>query len=345
MIKTLRITTIVAAILAGLLLVFPIVFGVRSDGKIEELLKSPGVIERFKEAAGTKAREVEGDSPLIKQAVAFGLYLNGGPPKPKPVAMPQTAPTLPRPSVPVSNKFKLISTSVYESHPEQSIALIDEPGKGPHWIRQSASVGHLVIEQIKDGVVVIRDGQNISELAVEPRPAIISLLEGSQSGASAAATRPTPTTTSMQTAVSAPQPSLPAPHPTLPATIGPATSAVAIQSPQLEATAQVEEPQVSSDEAAALEKLVEQLANLQRGPKSDKTGGDDVNEQEAAAMMEKLMKEFTATQVSDEEAKKLDGLGKELENAQRGPNLPPPHPPQMPTRTIRPRRINRAPTR
>jgi hypothetical protein len=113
----------------------------------------------------------------------------------------------------------------------------------------------------------------------------------------------------------------------------------------LEATAQVEEPQVSSDEAAALEKLVEQLANLQRGPKSDKTGGDDVNEQEAAAMMEKLMKEFTATQVSDEEAKKLDGLGKELENAQRGPNLPPPPPPQMPTRTIRPRRINRAPTR
>lgn len=105
MIKTLRITTIVAAIMAGLLLVFPVVFGVRSDGKIEELLKEPGVIERFKEAAGTKAREVEGQSPLVTQAEAFGLYLNG-PPKPKPVAMPQTAPTLPRPSAPVSTKFR-----------------------------------------------------------------------------------------------------------------------------------------------------------------------------------------------------------------------------------------------
>ena len=42
MIKTLRITTIIAAFLAVGLLAFPVVYGYRGDEEIEKFLKSPG---------------------------------------------------------------------------------------------------------------------------------------------------------------------------------------------------------------------------------------------------------------------------------------------------------------
>ena len=47
MIKTLRITSVVAAILAVILFIFPVVFGGRSDERIEGFLNSPSVIEKF----------------------------------------------------------------------------------------------------------------------------------------------------------------------------------------------------------------------------------------------------------------------------------------------------------
>jgi len=82
MIKTLRITSIVATILAAILLVFPVIFGVRSGEDIEELLKSPGVIEKFNKTVGNKATKSGNEtSPLVQQAGAFALYLN--PPTPK----------------------------------------------------------------------------------------------------------------------------------------------------------------------------------------------------------------------------------------------------------------------
>jgi hypothetical protein len=314
MIKTLRITSIIAVIAAGILFVFPVFFGVRSDGQIKQLLSSPGVIERFKETAGTKIKENGNQvSPLVRQAEAFALVINP-PPKSRPAAPASAGPTEPRPPASVAPKFTLVATSFHQSNPDMSLAFIDEPGKGLHWVRRSGEVGHLVIEQIKDGVVVVRDGQRTFEVSYDQKPANVSLLEGSASGA-----------TSIQ--------------PTL-------TAASALPPPAL--ASQEAAGEANPEEAAALEKLIEQLASLQKGSKSDKTGGD-TSEEGAAALMEKLMGEFQATRVGPEEAKKLDGLGKELEKAQREPNLPPSPPPAPPppTRTrpeIRPRRINR-PTR
>jgi hypothetical protein len=69
----------------------------------------------------------------------------------------------------VSAKFKLVGTSRHESQPEMSLALIDEPGKGLHWVRPSSKVGHLIIEQVRDGVVVVRDGASTFELVAERR--------------------------------------------------------------------------------------------------------------------------------------------------------------------------------
>jgi hypothetical protein len=140
-------------------------------------LNTAGAIEEFTEAKakGKQLRKESQISPLVKQAEAFALYLN--PPKPEPSRQPVShqAGDAPRPQS-VSPKFKLIGTSFYALHPDLSLALIDEPGEGFRWVRQSSEVGHLVIEQIKDGSIVIRDGQKTNELVPE-RPEKISLVK------------------------------------------------------------------------------------------------------------------------------------------------------------------------
>lgn len=175
MVKTLRITTIVAVLLAAVFLVFLVVFGSRGDRAIEEFLKSPGAIEKFQRARGDEARDEGQISPLVKQAQAFALYLNPPPPK-QPAVRPSKPRREPRPKV-TSPKFKLVGTSFYELHPDLSLALIDEPGKGIRWVRQSDQVGHLLIEQIKDGLVVVKDGSRTFEVAVVDRPKKVNLIK------------------------------------------------------------------------------------------------------------------------------------------------------------------------
>jgi hypothetical protein len=175
MIKIFRITSIIVAVLAAVLVVAsPVVLGSQNDKDIEEFLKLPGIVEEFKKAGGQKTSKSDDQiSPLVKQAKGFALYLNP-PPKPqaksKPTKKSYKPIAAPKPAGPVTTKFKLIGTSFYESHPELSFALIDEPGKGFQWLRQSSSVGHLVIEEIKDGLVVIRDGQRTYDLIAERKP-------------------------------------------------------------------------------------------------------------------------------------------------------------------------------
>jgi hypothetical protein len=178
MIKTLRITSIIAVVLAVVFFVIPAVFGARGDKQIEQFLHSASVVEKFKEAKGGKSKDSQHEiSPLVKQAEAFALYLN---PPVKPKIEPSVPRSKPRPKGVVSPKFKLIGTSRYALHPELSLALIDEPGKGLRWVKQSNRVGRLIIEQIKDGLVVVRDGKRTFELVAE-RPEKRSLLKKNSS--------------------------------------------------------------------------------------------------------------------------------------------------------------------
>ena len=174
MIKVLRITGIISVIVAVVFLFFSVFLGVRRDKQAEGFLNTAGAIEEFTKAKGKQLRKEDQISPLVKQAEAFALYLS--PPKPEPSRQPVSRRAdAPRPQS-VSPKFKLIGTSFYASHPDLSLALIDESGKGFRWVRQSSEVGHLVIEQIKDGSIVIRDGQKTNELVPE-RPEKISLVK------------------------------------------------------------------------------------------------------------------------------------------------------------------------
>lgn len=291
--KTLRITGIIAAALVAIFIIFPAVFGVRSDessGERNKLLNSPGTIEQFKKLKGSKARATKSQiSPLVEQAQAFALYLNPPKPKPKRPAPSRATPgTKPRPIVPVSPKFKLLGTSFYASHPELSLALIDEPGKGPRWVRQSSEVGHLIFEQIKDGLVVVRDGQRTFELPVVERPPKKSLLKDEG--------------TPFSKAISKPIPSVPA-----------KTSANTIKT-----RSRSRPPQVTTEESSLMEQL---MRTLQRGSESDKADSKsrEVGE-EKEAMMERFISDLKAMRIGAEEAKKLGHLGKELKSASADPN-------------------------
>jgi hypothetical protein len=163
MIKTLRITVIVTAIVAGLFFVLSAVFGLRHDTGKEAFLANPGVTAVFKNAVNTPNAEV--DVPLIKQAAAWGLRIN--PPPPKVEARVEAVKAVETP------KFRLLGTSFYLDDPNRSIALIDEPGKGMHWVAVSDKIGYLTITQIADGKVVYTDGQKTMEMTAE-KPQTIS---------------------------------------------------------------------------------------------------------------------------------------------------------------------------
>jgi len=328
MIKTLRITSIVAAVLAVIFLVFfvfPVVFGGSSDEQLEQSLDSPGVIEKFNKTVGNKAKTGQNEiSPLVKQAGAFALYLNPPPAKTPRAATGRTADITRGPAV--TPKFKVLGTSYYKGQPELSLALIDEPGKGLHWIRQSSKVGHLLIEQIKDGIVVFKDGKGTFELKAEQKPEL-SLLEGapgasgragassktsasgrtsasSKTGASGQAAASARTTVSSRARGTAGTKS------TLPAS-GRAVTGVA------GARSGVQKSQRTAEEEAKRTEIAEMIKQIQRSFKSDKIGSVP-SAKEKAEMVEKLMHELSELQsskssrLSDAEREHLNNLGKEL---------------------------------
>jgi len=274
MVKTLRITTVIAAVLAVFFLLFLAVFGVRSDEDAEEFLNSASVIEKFAKARGARSKDSSSQTPpLVKQAQAFGLYLNPpaqAPTKPKmPVSTRRTGV---RPSQ-VSAKFELVGTSFHASHPELSLALIDQPGKGLCWVRQSSRVGHLLIDQIKDGLVVIKDGERTFELA-PARPERISLVKKKPDEAADANANSVPQVSSRITTGKLP-------------------------------------PPLTDEKQEMLKKLMSRMMAVDADSGSDKTGSGRSDE-EKTEMMKELLSQFQDTRISSKEAQKLDRLGKQL---------------------------------
>lgn len=289
MIKTLRITSIVAAILAAGFFVFPAVFGFRGDEQIKQFLNSPSAVEKFRQASGRKPKSETQISPLVKQAGNFASYLN--PPKPPKLKPPRTEGKAPsaivKPEPSVTPKFKLVATSFYESSPEMSLALIDEPGKGQHWVRQSAVVSHLTIEQIKDGLVIVRSSKGPFELVVE-KPPERSLLAGSS----------------------------PAPVGSESTSASPSPQASSLPRADARITSDTPHPQLGPEEQKEAEVLAERLfAEL------DATGGgiesDKIDTGRGTMLTEKLFSGREATRVSSEEAERLGDLGKELKDMEQ----------------------------
>jgi hypothetical protein len=177
MVKILKIISVVIFTLAVVLLVYAVVFGARRDPKILEFIRQPGAAEKFAADKGRATPKESQASPLVKEATEISQYLNP-PPPPPPVTSPVTAPTEPVPLGPVSAKFNLVGISYYPGKPGSSFALIDEPGQGLHWVREGNSVGHLVIDKVKDNSITLRDGSRTFEMSTTAKEPWRSLVKG-----------------------------------------------------------------------------------------------------------------------------------------------------------------------
>jgi len=133
---------------------------------LKELLSKPGVAEQLQSSNGVKSTyDSQQDSPLVLEARKFALRIN--PPPPPEEIKPRINREPVRPQTVVSAKFKLIGTSYHIGDQTKSWALIDEVGKGLHWIKQGDSVEHLNIEKVGDGSVLINDNGRKYELVAE----------------------------------------------------------------------------------------------------------------------------------------------------------------------------------
>ncbi|MGB2863570.1 MAG: hypothetical protein WBC05_09625 [Sedimentisphaerales bacterium] len=370
MIKTLRITSVVAAILAGIFFVFPVIYGVHSDEQVflfsikaefqsdldngtiseelrqefegsysplsqhadvsvkeagskwmitdndklnkysiskaerglriyepfEQFLNSPGVKDKFEDAADNKANTGESrESPLVEQAEKFASYLN--PDKPTIQKTAKGAKTTDISSrVSVTPKFKVFGTSYCAENSELSQALIDEPGKGRYWVRQSSKIGHLLVEQVKDGLVVVKSSKETFEIEIEQMPETKSLNKTSPASSLRSSQSPNKSTSSAFSRA--------------------ATGA-------RRTTNIPQKLQRNGDDDEKMGELVDKLKDLQRNPASDRTNSG-LDKEERSARIEELISKFKSTRVSAEEAKKLGNMGEELKGIRKDTNPSPP---------------------
>jgi hypothetical protein len=192
MIRTLRITSIVAGVLAvGLLVVFSTV-GLKTDPELERLLKSPSVVEQYlRNKDKTTSTGMASSSRLDEMAKGFARMINPPPSQPADGAANKTGPQNARSAMPrVSGKFKLLATSFSAGDSSLSRAYIEMPtvDQKRSWVRVGQSVERegWTIQSIKDGAIVYGDGQQNQEILVEERAARISLLDTGEPRATAA---------------------------------------------------------------------------------------------------------------------------------------------------------------
>ncbi len=182
-------------------------FGQDVVERIEKLLKEPTAVEKFVKEKGEKASDKSGQvPPLVKESHSFALYLNP-PVKPsvrKPVV--KKGNTMGQPIVAarpgsVSVKFTVIGTSYFEAAPDLSLAFVDMPGKGFRWVRQGDKIGHMLLEEVKDGYIVVSDSGSKTELYPD-RPVKRSLVKNDSSGGNSKTGK-----SSMETIISTKEPS------------------------------------------------------------------------------------------------------------------------------------------
>lgn len=176
MVKILR-NTNVLIVLVGILFVLTVFFGLRPDIRIKQFLNLPNVIEQFENPVDSKVRISENRTPsLVQQAETFASYLN--PEQKSENTQPISRTTSVTRELAVTPQIKVLGTSYCADNPEMSFALIDEPGKGLHWVRQSSEVGHLRIQHIGNGLVTVKSSEETFELAVQPHPETSTLVRG-----------------------------------------------------------------------------------------------------------------------------------------------------------------------
>jgi hypothetical protein len=179
MVRMLHILSICFIVLAGCVVYLWLTERNRRDPRVEAILNGSTVVQQLPDAAAGRPTGGEQVTPLVDAAQGFAVSLNSTPTPAVMQATKQTSvqPTDSKPSEPRLTArpvfsavgFKLVATSYYEGRPDKSMALLSEPGNGDvgRWVREGTQVGHFTVHEIRQGVVVLRDGNNTRELAVE----------------------------------------------------------------------------------------------------------------------------------------------------------------------------------
>lgn len=187
MITTLKITTVLAALICVCMVGFVGAFGLKGDPEAEKLLAEPSFVDQLKEVITIARADSDEMSPLVREAQLFANRINP-PPPPKPSTPPKRSAAKPRPEVstrpkpptpptPPSAKFEVIATCRYEDDPDKSMALLKLPAKGLKWVRVNEHVEHLVVAEVTDGSVIMSDnGRLLQPIAMRNTPTTIRSL-------------------------------------------------------------------------------------------------------------------------------------------------------------------------
>jgi hypothetical protein len=291
----------------------PVFFGSETDPQAKEFLEQPTAVEKFKQRTSNRSnRSGDQTSPLVKQAKQFSLYLDPPEPQRQQNRQDRTA-RRPQPTVDVrpqtsSATFTLVGTSYYPDKPEKSLALIDQAGRGLRWVRQSETVGRHVFEQIKDGVVVVKEGQRTVELTpkFDERPSNIKarLLEPGE--------KPTSNKPSMLERLLKGE---------KPSSVKSGSESESPRTPQQVTRKQPQTRQTRPEQHTVLdprerqrnEVIGDYMQKMKKAPQSsqDKSG------KSRAELMEELVQKLRGSRVNKQEADGLENLGQRLREAEQ----------------------------
>jgi hypothetical protein len=151
----------------------------RGDPQIAEILAHPSALNRWADMRASEPDRSVQTEPLVTQARLLALYLV--PPTPERSSVEPRPPV--RPPAPVRSAapvpyFQLCATSYYPSQPDKSMALIGEsqnPRRAAQWVKAGSPLGHLVVQEVRRGSILCRDGDRLVEMRV-PRETVATPL-------------------------------------------------------------------------------------------------------------------------------------------------------------------------
>ena len=155
--------------------------GSGGDSQVIEILAHPSALNRWAEMRANEPDHPGPTEPLIAQARLLASYLipptpEWPPVEPRPSIRP---PALARSATPVPY-FRLCATSYYPSQPDKSMALIGElqnQRRAAQWFKAGSSLGHLVIQEIRRGAILCRDGDRLVEMCVPQQTVAAPLVQ------------------------------------------------------------------------------------------------------------------------------------------------------------------------
>jgi len=190
MLRTLKIAKLIAALAAIGFIAYLAVSGLKPDEEMEAVLAKPSAVSKFRKLSDIVNLTKDKESEFVKQAKKFAIRINPPiPPKVEPktlakrsaAVIPDEVKTIVPPKLTRTTKFSLVSTCRYPDYPEKSLAQLNIVGDGKKWVRQGESVGHLTIHEVKDGSIVLYQGEAMNAEIFVPEPKTTkSLLKSSE---------------------------------------------------------------------------------------------------------------------------------------------------------------------